>query len=313
MSLVNQSYENFEVILIDDGSVDSSSLICKKITQLDCRFKYWYKNNGGVSSARNLGLSKAKGDWLTFIDADDYVSSDFIKNFEEASKENNDIVIDSHQLLYENGKIEEISHKSFTANYPDLSSVFRIGNLHQRTAPWGKLYKREIISNNNIFFNEQINHGEDAIFLFNYLLFCNSIRFINHNSYIYRFDRKESLTKRLNSTDSELLAFRNIQILCNKLEKWAFTSYLNKAENSQLKWLQGFYIRRVLSSLYENRNDVNVYVRLRCIKSLPLYLYIKHYPVDSLKEHIFKFLLKTKLFLTYDIVRSCVKNLKKRS
>lgn len=72
-SIVNQSFTDFEVILVDDGSTDNSSIICNKFVTEDSRFKYFYKNNGGLSDARNYGLNYAKGKYVVFIDSDDFI------------------------------------------------------------------------------------------------------------------------------------------------------------------------------------------------------------------------------------------------
>lgn len=73
-SILSMKMQNYEVLLIDDGSTDASKEICKKYEFLDSRFNYYYKKNGGVSSARNLGLAKCSGIWVTFVDSDDFVS-----------------------------------------------------------------------------------------------------------------------------------------------------------------------------------------------------------------------------------------------
>lgn len=78
-SLVKQTYTNFEVLMIDDGSTDNSGRICQEYTESDSRFHYYRKENGGVSSARNLGIEYSRGDYLTFVDSDDWVEEDYLE------------------------------------------------------------------------------------------------------------------------------------------------------------------------------------------------------------------------------------------
>ena len=93
-SIKKQSYQNFEVIIVNDGSQDNTESICKKIAQSDARFKYFSKENGGVSSARNFGLDNANGHYITFIDGDDWVDPNHLEILIKSITENNsDIAI----------------------------------------------------------------------------------------------------------------------------------------------------------------------------------------------------------------------------
>lgn len=89
-SILNQSYEDWELLLIDDGSKDHSAFICDEYAQQDKRIKVFHKENGGVSSARNIGIDNAEGKWITFIDSDDWVERNYLSNLYQ--NDENDIV-----------------------------------------------------------------------------------------------------------------------------------------------------------------------------------------------------------------------------
>ncbi|MBQ8680482.1 MAG: glycosyltransferase family 2 protein, partial [Treponema sp.] len=104
-SIKNQTYKNLEIILIDDGSTDSSGVICDKVALIDKRIRVFHKENGGLSDARNYGIDKAKGSWLTFIDSDDYISSNYIEYlFKLSVTHNTKIATGAHTVFYESGK-----------------------------------------------------------------------------------------------------------------------------------------------------------------------------------------------------------------
>ena len=138
-SIKKQSYKNFEAILIDDGSKDKTKEIIKKNIKNDKRFKYVYKKNGGVSSARNKGIEKAKGKYICFIDSDDYVEKNYLKEL--------------YKCLIENDS--DVSACYFNRIYDKKSVINRVDNeidLLKFPAPWNKLYKTELFKKNNIKF-----------------------------------------------------------------------------------------------------------------------------------------------------------------
>lgn len=141
-SIKKQSYKNFEAILVDDGSKDGTKDVIKKNITNDKRFKYYYKKNGGLSSARNYGLKKAKGDYICFIDSDDFIERDYLNLLYQSIIENN----------------SDISVCYFNRVYESFTNINKIGDgffeLVKYPAAWNKLYKAKLFKENNILFPE---------------------------------------------------------------------------------------------------------------------------------------------------------------
>lgn len=191
-SLINQAYQDIEILLIDDGSTDESPMICNRYRKKDQRVRYIRKENGGVSSARNEGIRHAKGDYLTFVDSDDYLDGNIIKYAVSVMGETNAEMVGWNTYIVKNKQIEKAKDIIFScydsvnmqaALISNYSSNFYYGDFIR--AVWGKLYKASIIQNNNIFFNEELYIGEDAVFLMEYMCYVRSAIFTNVFGYYY--------------------------------------------------------------------------------------------------------------------------------
>ena len=145
-SIINQTYKNIEIILVDDGSTDQSSIICDKYSKLDKRIKTIHKKNGGLSSARNTGLDIAKGNLLGFVDGDDYIDSNMIEElYKNIIKTKADIVICNFVRFDEEKEtFNKYSKKKFIVEEKDkynyLFNEYRIPTVVQ----WNKLFKKEV-------------------------------------------------------------------------------------------------------------------------------------------------------------------------
>ena len=191
-SLIKQTYTNFEVLLIDDGSTDNSGRICQEYTESDSRFHYYRKENGGVSSARNLGIEYSRGDYLTFVDSDDWVEEDFlevlysalisesasvsISTYKRFSMEDNTWYVHSFQRGYEK---RVFNYLELINELIDLDSFD-----HSYRFVSGKLVRRDILG--DIRFNTLTILGEDMEFWFKIYLISPKSVYINRDSYVYR-------------------------------------------------------------------------------------------------------------------------------
>ena len=172
-SVLAQTYKDFELLLIDDGSKDSSGAICDEYAAQDARVSVFHKENGGVSSARNLGLDNAQGEWITFVDSDDYIEENFLKSFE--GNLDADLVV--------GGMIENGPQGQLLRNIPSgyhLPPTFAIeGNLTKLAfqSAWGKLFRGSLVK--KLRFDESMIIGEDHFFILRYVYIAKSMRILD--------------------------------------------------------------------------------------------------------------------------------------
>lgn len=181
-SLLVQTYNNFELILVDDGSTDNSGNICDEYKKKDNRVYVIHKNNEGVSSARNAGLNAAGGNYITFIDSDDYVTNRYL---EHLSLLEADLAISGFKDMPEhtNGVVF-LDDGFYKINEIGLL-LSEKGNSMLFKSVWGKLFKANIIRQNRLYFDKNIIFGEDSLFMIQYLYYCQSICVVHDIDYFY--------------------------------------------------------------------------------------------------------------------------------
>lgn len=189
-SVLAQTYKDFECILVDDGSTDDSGKICDDYAILDNRFKVFHKKNGGVSSARNLGIGKATGRWLFFMDADDELINICLMTL-ISSSQNVQMVIGVMNCIYTSDgphKKQKIKYKKEIVDpqsYLHLIINGRYGNL---MTVFPKLFKRSIVITDKLNFAEDIFYAEDQLFLAKYIC-SSSVKqiYFNNTEYLYKY------------------------------------------------------------------------------------------------------------------------------
>lgn len=194
-SLLSQTYKNYEVLLIDDGSSDNSGNICDKYVEKDYRFQVFHKVNEGVSSARNLGLDKARGEWVCFVDSDDWVEECYLENFIEQLDESVDLVLSSFWKHWENNnQIEAVILPSIEifGNYNLVKWLENTSSVHNGFI-WHRMFNKRVIDNNRIRFYEDVSFAEDGIFFFQYMIHVNHFKLTSKIGYHYLI-RGNSLT-----------------------------------------------------------------------------------------------------------------------
>lgn len=204
-SILSQTYSDFEVLLIDDGSKDQSGEICDEYAARDSRVRVFHKENGGVSSARNLGIEQAKGEWITFIDSDDWVDADYLANFTMDS----DLCVQGYYC----GETRIVYEPTYITQNVGLSYM-KAGYV---SGPYCKLFNADVIRSNHLIFDLQLAYGEDMLFFMQYSIYCHSLRVIGESAYHYRLSVTDSLSLRKRSLEElmlqyskHLLAFKEI-------------------------------------------------------------------------------------------------------
>lgn len=171
-SILAQTYKNFEVLVIDDGSPDCSGKICDQVALTDDRVKVFHLTNGGVSSARNFGLGKAEGEWICFCDSDDMLYSDALSTMIDGVKDGIDMVLAGYdevtvddRTIYSAG----IDIQKLISRVEAFDIYFNGRDYKFQGYIWNRMFKREIIKNADIRFDESIYYKEDGLFLVQYM------------------------------------------------------------------------------------------------------------------------------------------------
>lgn len=181
-SIVAQTYKDFECILVDDGSTDASGKICDEYAAKDNRFKVFHKKNGGVSSARNLGLDNAKGEYIAFCDADDYVKENWLSEF-ILRIPICDIVVSGFEKTH-CGKVQKKIYPYYNLSEPDLLwTILEIDGTAGFL--WNKCFRTEIIAKENIRFKEKYKLWEDEEFISRYMGYTKKVAFGSLATYCY--------------------------------------------------------------------------------------------------------------------------------
>lgn len=208
-SILKQTYSNIEVILIDDGAKDKSGEICDRYAQKDDRVKVLHKKNAGVSAARNSGIEMATGDYITFVDPDDWIDSDTIEKMLEAIKKENadisfcrfkiDIIPEDKRQFYQPAD-------ALSSNGKDAVGIM-IRRLAYGTMVWNKMFKREMIinasDNSYVKFDETLKCGEDQVWLIKVIQKANKVSYLADELYYWRV-RENSAFRDEKITDTKI-------------------------------------------------------------------------------------------------------------
>lgn len=200
-SVINQDFKDFECIVVDDGSSDNSATVIKEYIQRDNRFIGVCKSNGGVSSARNVGLSKAKGDWIVFIDSDDYIKKNHLSVIAAATSQDIDLIAFGFEEFGNSHRTHRYNDKKYIGK-SEIQKLLIYTDFVSYQTPWDKAFRniwKE--GNGNLWFDEKLHLSEDNLFNFHFLLKSRGIKTLSSIIYDYEVIKNGSLSTRIYSAD----------------------------------------------------------------------------------------------------------------
>ena len=208
-SLIEQTYQNIEILLIDDGSTDASGMVCDQWHKKDNRIKVYHKENGGPSSARNYGIDHCNGSYIMFVDGDDYVKKNYVDClYHEITQKQEDMVICNYEYVTETGNRYKSDNYTYYQSTKILNGMQMLKLFEDRRyktffdVVWNKIYRRDLF--HEIRFPEGITLVEDIYILPKLYCLCNKISVVPEQLYLYVF-HKDSLSRKHMAKDEEYL------------------------------------------------------------------------------------------------------------
>ncbi|MCB5813449.1 glycosyltransferase [[Ruminococcus] lactaris] len=265
-SLLNQTYKEIEIILIDDGSKDRSGAICDEYAEKDLRISCRHIVNKGVSNARNLGIDMANGEYITFVDSDDYIELDMIEKMMSVA-ENQDLVVCGLCQVELNGEKNYVygTRKKYDYSQQDIiQGFFDVPVIKDfMYGPFNKLYVKSLLS--DLRFRTDLRIGEDFLFVFEYITRCNTIRI--YDCCMYNYEKRPNSAMTAAFSEKRLDYIKAVEVI----EKICIKDY----PCVRKKVLEWGYIHRINTC---NQLDKNVQIKEQYIDN---YNTMKNY----LKEH----------------------------
>ena len=255
-SILAQTFTDFELLLIDDGSQDESGEICDQYALIDSRIKVYHNSNQGASASRNIGLSMAIGDYVSFIDADDWIQPTFYEDFGGNDNFSYDIYFQNFVLHKADGScvIKELTPISLREGNPHEAIFYLIKEVKFGWS-WIKLFNRSIIEENEIRFDESVNLKEDEIFAYQYCKYIKTICIRSQAGYHY-YIHGNSLTRTFKSPKEYV-----------RISKILRKESLYLQTDGVLDYINNYYLSNLCSSVFKmyNKNSEPLSYEERCI------------------------------------------------
>lgn len=264
-SILKQTFTDYEVILVDDGSTDKSGAICDEYAKKEKRIKVIHKANGGSADTRNIGAKEANGEYLLFIDSDDYIETDdFLNDIFQKAQTKPDIILYKFRKYFE----ESAQFQECLFRFPDLNDTLALSEKLNRIvssdafycSAWSKAVRASIIKENNIVFEKGLI-GEDQEWYYHVLLKAKSMQALDKSYIVYR-QRKGSITK--------TWEMKNLTDCIYIIEKWS--QEISKADiddrmkNALLGSISKLYCNLLIGYAgYHNKEKKEQYQRIKAL------------------------------------------------
>ena len=263
-SIINQSYQDFELILVNDGSSDKSGLLCDQIALSDHRIKIYHKENGGAASARKYGVEKARGEWILFSDSDDIMPSGAIEDL--ISKDNGNCELILGTILYKRQRLF-IYTENFETSINKLQYIKSLLDRKTDYGPCSKLFKRSLVDNLNWETDKEIFQNEDLLMLIALSTKIENPIIISNNYVHYHcIEKDDSISTKQMPLTGWICLFDKIRKeleLTNNFNKEIKTAYLNYIIWSLFTFIltNGYFIKNknLLNEIRILQNESSVY------------------------------------------------------
>lgn len=277
-SILHQSYKNIEVILVDDGSPDRCPILCDEYSKKDKRVKVIHKENGGLSSARNEGLKKATGEYLCFIDSDDYVEKNYVeKLYNEISKNNLDFVVCNYKRIY-----GEVIQNCEVNN-------FKIDNFINPSV-WNKMYRKSLFK--NIKFPDKLYYEDLGTFP---MVYCNGKKYKIINDYLYNY--AQNINSIMHQTNNKIFdVYKIFELNLDYIKKHKHDDIIKNLETAYI-----FHV--IIGTTYRKARDINFcFADLKKIKNKAKNTFPKWYKNNNIKQLSCFYRIFLILFKYFDIL-----------
>lgn len=290
-SCLNQTYRYIEILVIDDGSNDSTYDICRKLQMHSANIKLIEKKNSGVSDTRNYGIQNAEGEFILFLDADDYINEDYCETLISHFTNDIDLVIAGYHKVSKTGILSSEIPKS-NDEYGESEKIDLINDLLECNCLctcWNKMYRRNKIVTG---FRRDMSFAEDSVFVMQYIKNCATAKVINYIGYNYWIDNTGSAMNRYHNNMFEMFV-KEFNAICDidstkiRLKKIAFSHYMDNL----------FYWGLPQLVLNNSMTLEEKLVEMKKIGYVPDFSQnIKLYTAHRRKHKIWTFLIEHKMF-----------------
>lgn len=239
-SLINQTLEEIEILCVNDGSTDNSRVVLEEYSRKSSKIKILDKKNGGLSDARNYGMNHAKGEYIGFVDSDDWVELNMFEiMYQQAKQSNADICICNYKEIYSNK----------TINIEDFNKEFTI--VHEASV-WNKLFKNSFVEEKRVKFPVGLWYEDNA---FTYKLLISKPKIVNVNKYLYNY-RKERIGSIMNSQMSRKIY--DIYSIGNEIYEYFQKNNISESQKTQLEFIfiRNIFFRQVLKIIKLEKNNI---------------------------------------------------------
>lgn len=293
-SILNQTFSDFELIIINDGSTDQTCELLNQLKKEDSRIKIDHQKNKGASSARNRGINISTGDYIIFIDSDDWIDPNYLASFSSTPDLFDNLKIGAIAVTNLKDNIEYDLFSNKKNKILNIQSAFSEAGLLHNGFSCSKAYNRKIIIENNLRFKEDISFKEDLIFFLDYLKFCKTIEYIDTTRYHYIVHSNSLSTKKHNP----ISLLEITKIIIQKSKDFCIDLKSNTYRDSYLR----LCTEEIINANY--CNDLGKKERILNLKNLiDIISPERHHPQNYKTDKILNQFFNKKTLTVYDLLK----------